>query len=310
MKNIFRLMLLSLCAVAFVACSDSEDYNADTAVTPYEPVPGRRMVAQVKTTNTLDGRTYSWEHNFSYDAQGRIKEINTNIVHYRANKFDNVTRFYKCYITSQANYYFKGDKFSVEYSVSKEYPDYPDWNTRENGKNNGQFNENGNLVSFLSLDFVYSKMQLQEAHADGGHIYVPYRDAMGNVTGYQTRYLNNDGKDSLVLDRSRDFMYGGIRNNTNFDFSGYFGYWGLEKAVPAIATEYYAYYQLAAFGMLGSTSSYLPLAQLARDSEGKPLVDEYGAPLYLYGRWELDNEDYPINFVDGSGRKTEIRYVE
>lgn len=133
---------------------------------------------------------------------------------------------------------------------------------------------------------------------------------MGNVTGYQTRYLNNDGKDSLVLDRSRDFMYGGIRNNTNFDFSGYFGYWGLEKAVPAIATEYYAYYQLAAFGMLGSTSSYLPLAQLARDSEGKPLVDEYGAPLYLYGRWELDNEDYPINFVDGSGRKTEIRYVE
>lgn len=63
--------------------------------------------------------------------------------------------------------------------------DYPDWNTRENGKNNGQFNENGNLVSFLSLDFVYSKMQLQEAHADGGHIYVPYRDAMGNVTGYR-----------------------------------------------------------------------------------------------------------------------------
>lgn len=310
MKNILRLMILSLCAVAFVACSDGDDYNADTAVSPYEPVPGRRMVAQVKTMNTIDGRDYSWEHNFAYDAQGRIKEINSSFVHYRAYTFDNVVRYYKCYITSQANYYFKGDNFSVEYSVSKVYPDYPDWNTRENGKNNGQFNVNGTLASFLSLDFVYSAMQLQEAHADGGHIYVPYRDAMGNVTGYQTRYHNDEGKDSVVLDRSRDFMYGGIRNKTNFDFSGYFGYWGLEKAVPAIATEYYAYYQLSAFGMMGSTSSYLPLAQLSRDKNGKPMVDESGSALYLYGRWELDSKECPVSFVDGSGRKTEIRYVD
>lgn len=310
MKNIFRFMLLSLCAVAFVACSDSEDYNADTAVTPYEPVPGRRMVAQVKTTNTLDGRTYSWEHNFSYDAQGRIKEINSNFVHYRKIPFDGVVRVYKCIITSQANYYFRGDELSVEYSVSKEYPDYPDWNTRENGKNKGFFNEDGVLESFLSLDLVYSKMQLSKAHADGGHIYVPYRDVLGNVTGYQTRYNNDDDKDSIVLDRSVDFKYGYNKNNTNFDFSGYFGYWGLEKAIPAIATEYYAYYQLTAFGMMGSTSSYLPLAQLARDKDGKPLTDDSGAPLYLYGRWEFDSNDYPISYVDGSGRKTEIRYVE
>jgi hypothetical protein len=154
-------------------------------------------------------------------------------------------------------------------------------------------------------------MQLQEAHADGSHIYVPYRDAMGNVTGYQTRYLNNDGKDSLVLDRSRDFMYGGIRNNTNFDFSGYFGYWGLERAVPAIATEYYAYYQLTAFGMMGATSSNLPLALLSRDKNGKPVVDEEtGSYLYLYGQWELDSKDCPVSYVDGTGRKTVIRYVD
>lgn len=310
MKNLFRLIFLSLCTVAFVACSDSDDYNADTAVSPYEPVPGRRMVAQVKTTNSIDGRDYSWEHNFTYDAQGRIKEINSNIVHYRAREFDNVTRFYKCYITSQANYYFKGDKLSVEYSVSKEYPDYPDWNTRENGKNNGQFNKNGTLASFLSLDFIYSVTQLQEAHADGGHVYVPYRDASGNVTGYQIRYHNNDGMDSVVLDRSRDFLYGRIKNKTNFDFSGYFGYWGLERAIPAIATEYYACYQLTAFGMMGATSSNLPLAQLARDEKGNSQTDESGSPLYLYGNWEFDNQDCPISFVDGSGRKTEIRYVE
>ena len=310
MKNIFRLMLLSLFSVAFVACSDSDDYNADTAVTPYEPVPGRRMVAQIKTTNTINGRDYSWEHNFVYDAQGRIKEINSNIVHYRAYEFDNVTRFYKCNITSQANYYFRGNDFSVEYTASKEYPDYPDWNTRENGKNNGQFKENGTLASFLSLDFVYSAMQLKEAHADGGSVYVPCRDALGNVTGYQKRAHNNNGNDSIVFDRSKDFIYSGIKNKTNFDFSGYFGYWGLERAVPAIATEYYAYYQLTAFGMMGSTSSYLPLAQLSRDNKGNPLVDESGAPLYLYGKWEFDSRDYPISFIDGSGRKTEIRYVE
>ena len=310
MKNIFRLMFLSLCAAAFVGCSDSDDYNADTAVTPYEPVPGRRVVAQVKTTNAIDGRNYSWEHNFTYDAQGRIKEINSNIVHYHARKFDNVTRFYKCYITSQANYYFKGENLSVEYSISKEYPDYPDWNSRESGKNNGQFNENGTLKSFLSLDFVYSAMQLKEATADGGYIYVPYRDALGNVTGFQTRQSNNDGLDSVALDRSRDFLYSNIKNKTNFDFSGYFGYWGLERAIPALYTEYYAPYHLTAFGMLGSTSSYLPLAQLARDNKGKPLTDDSGSQYYLYGSWELNSKGCPISFVDGSGRKTEIRYVE
>ena len=311
MKNILRLMILSLCAVAFVACSDGDDYNADTAVSPYEPVQGRRLVAQVKTTNTIDGRDYSWEHNFAYDAQGRIKEINSSFVHYRAYKFDNVVRYYKCYITSQANYYFKGKNFSVEYSVSKEYPDYPAWNTRENGKNNGQFNANGTLASFLSLDFVYSATQLKEAHADGGNMYLPCRDSSGNVTGYQLFGKNEEGVDSLILDRGREVRYGGMKNKTNFDFSGYFGYWGLERAVPAIATEYYAYYQLTAFGMMGATSSNLPLALLSRDKNGKPVVDEEtGSYLYLYGQWELDSKDCPVSYVDGTGRKTVIRYVD
>ena len=101
-----------------------------------------------------------------------------------------------------------------------------------------------------------------------------------------------------------------IKNKTNFDFSGYFGYWGIERAIPALYTEYYAPYHLTAFGMLGSTSSYLPLAQLARDNKGKPLTDDSGSQYYLYGSWELDSKGCPISFVDGSGRKTEIRYVE
>ena len=101
MKNIFRLMFLSLCAAAFVGCSDSDDYNADTAISPYEPVPERRLVSQVSTTDTIDGRAYLWEYNFSYDVHNRIKEINSKIVGYVDEEFVNITRYYKCSKTSK-----------------------------------------------------------------------------------------------------------------------------------------------------------------------------------------------------------------
>ena len=308
MKNLFKFIFLSLMTVAMVACNDSDDYNPDTAVTPYEPVPGRRMVSQVKTTNTIDGRNYSWEHNFSYDAQGRIKEVNSKIVHHRATKFENTTRYYKCNITSKANYYFKDEKFRVEYTVSYEFPEFPAWNDADRGKDDGLFNENGTLAKMASLDLVYSATQLKCAYADGGHMYEPRRDDMGNVTGYVVRYQTGDA-DSLVLDRSRDFLYSGVKNKTNFDFSGYFGYWGLERGIVSVATEYYAPYQLTAFGMMGATSNYLPLALLSRDDKGKVVVDDDGNPVYLYGRWEYDAKGCPVLFVDGSGRKTEIKYV-
>ena len=142
-------------------------------------------------------------------------------------------------------------------------------------------------------------------------MYLPCRDSSGNVTGYQLFGKNEEGLDSLMLDRGREVRYGGMKNKTNFDFSGYFGYWGLERAVPAIATEYYAYYQLTAFGMMGATSSNLPLALLSRDKNGKPVIDEEtGSYLYLYGQWELDSRECPVSYVDGTGRKTVIRYVD
>ena len=310
MKNILKLMLFAFMAVSFAACSDSDDYNADTAVTPYEPIPGRRLVAQVKTTNNIDGRVYSWEHNFSYDALGRIKEINSNIVHHRAVNFDNVVRYYVCNITSKANYYYNGERFRVEYGISKEYPGYPDWNSRDNGKDEGLFNENGMLTKMSTMDITYSKTQLQRVYADGGNIYEPQRDGRGNVTGYVQRYLMNEGSDSVVFDRSNDFLYSGVKNESNFDFSGYFGYWGVEQGIYANRVEYYAAYQLAAFGMLGATSNYLPSAMLSRDAKGNIIKDDNGNQKYLYGKWQYDAEGCPVSFVDGSGRRTEIKYVD
>ena len=302
-------MMISLLTVSLVSCNEDDDYNADTAVTPYEPVPGRRMVAQVKTTNTIDGRDYSWEHNFEYDAQGRIKQINSTMVHHRAVQFDNYVRYYRCNITSQANYYFNDKNFRVEYSLSREYPEYPSWNTTERGKDHGMFNSNGTLAEISSIDLEYSATQLQRVYNDAGNIITPTRDASGNVTGYIKYLPNGTEEDSVVLNRKNDVRYSSVRNKTNFDFSAYFGYWGVEQSIYANRTEYYASYQLAAFGMFGATSPYLPLGITARDNKGNAIMED-GATKYLYGKWEYDSQNYPVAFTDGNGRRTEIKYVE
>lgn len=295
MKTLTKLFILLLSFVA-VACSDSDGYNADTAETPYEPVPGRRAVARVKTTNTIDGREYSWEHNFTYDAHGRIKEINTGIKHHTARMFLDKVFYYECNITSKANYYYRGKKLDISYTLTGEYPEYPDWNYRESATDNFLFNDLGLLVKLPSLDLVYSATQLHKAYTDAGNEYTVRRDARGNVTGY---VVYSTAGDSIVRDKGRAYGYSqGLRNRTNFDFSAYFGYWGVEQALYANRTEYYASYQLGAFGMLGATSEYLPVSVLNGNGE------------YEYGTWEMDSEGYPVSFTDATGRKTVITYVE
>lgn len=309
MKNIRNFILLVFMAVSLAACSDSDDYNADTAPSFYKPASGRRMVAQVKTTNIIGGRDYSWEHNFSYDAQGRIKQIDSKMVHHRAVQFDNSVRYYKCYITSQANYYYDNDKLRVDYTLSREYPDYQSWNTTESEKDRGVFDDNGTLTRMAAMYLEYSGTQLQRADTSDGLIVMPWRDNRGNVTGYVKYLAMHADNDSVLLDRRNDVKYSSIKNKTNFDFSGYFGYWGVEQATYANRTEYYASYQLAAFGMLGATSPNLPFAIVERDSNGNVVI-ENGSPKYLYGEWEFDSQDCPVSYTDGTGRRTEIKYVE
>lgn len=292
-------LFIFILSLVTVACSSSDGYNADTAKSPYEPSPTLRKVASVKTTNTIDGREYSWEHKFTYDAQGRIKDINTVMHHHRAVTFADVVRYYKCVITSRANYYYKGERLEVDYTVTREYPDYPDWNTRESETDKGLFNKSGVLSTISSIDFVYSTTQLLKAYSDGGREYTVMRDASGDVTGYLVKDVESD---SLILNKADEYRYSRLRNKTNFDFSAYFGYWGVEQEMYANRTPYYASYQLGAFGMLGATSPYLPLSIKNSDAEG-------GDP-YIPGSWELDSQDCPVSFTDATGRKTVVTYVE
>ncbi len=298
MKKLFYLFAVAACTM-FAACSESNDYNADTAESPYKPSQTLRKVATVRTTNTIDGRDYSWEHKFEYDAQGRIKNINSNMVHHRAVEFADIVRYYACNITSSAKYYYKGDVLEVDYVIEREYPEYPEWNTRESGTDRGMFSKVGVLSTFLTIDFVYSTTSLTAAYTDSGREYAIRRDASGDVSGY---VVTNLEKDSVVLDRAVEYGYSHFRNRINFDLSAYFGYWGIEQEIYANRSQYYASYQLGAFGMLGATSPYLPISMLGKDEQGNPA--------YIYGEWEFDDRDCPVSFTDATGRKTEITYVD
>ena len=298
MKRVFYLFAMAVCCM-FAACSDSDDYNANTAESPYKPSPTLRKVASVRTTNTVDGRDYSWEHKFEYDAQGRIKSINSTMQHHRAVSFADVVRYYKCDITSRADYYYKGDVLEVDYVVERNYPEYPDWNTRESGSDRGKFNQAGVLSNFATIDFVYSATSLSAAYTDSGREYLIKRDASGDVSGYVITNLEGD---SIILDRGQEYGYSRFQNRINFDLSAYFGYWGIEQELYANRAQYYASYQLGAFGMLGAASPYLPISMLGKD--------EYGNSAYIYGEWELDSQNCPVSFTDATGRKSVITYVE
>ena len=94
MKNIFPTLLLSLC-VAFASCG--ENYDADKAESPYQPAPDKRLVASVKTTFVENGGENIHYHRFTYDAKGRIKSVNSDLVIYSPvieNFYDTV--YYKC----------------------------------------------------------------------------------------------------------------------------------------------------------------------------------------------------------------------
>lgn len=295
--KILKSAILILC-VSFMSCdnNDYSGYDADTAESPYKPIEGRRMVASVKTTNTVGGRNYSWEHQFSYDSHGRIREINSHIVHHHYKESSiGYSKYYRCDITSKANYYYLGNGIDIVYSVEREYPEYPDWNTSASGKDEGRFNANGTLGKYSVLDFEYSATSLNTAYIDGGRRYEIVRGRGGNISGYK---LYDEIADTLMVDHADRYEFSYDKNRTNFDFSGYFGYWGAEQEIPINSSIYYAPYQLAAFGMLGAGCQHLPLGITLTDSNGNETT----------GQWELDSEGYPLSFTDAYGRRTEVAY--
>ena len=281
MKNLFPILLLSLC-VGFVSCK--EEYDADTAVSHYQPAADRRLVASVKTTFMENGGEATHYHRYTYDANKRIKSVNSELVVFEG-KTDNYidTVYYKCNMTTNANYFYRGEELEVAYNISVDYPDRPKYNKNLSGSNYGIFKSNGVLSRFTHSSFDYSTTMLLSSYVDGDIRFDVVRDSSGNITGYiKSKASTEDileNKSNLTDYASKD------RNKTNFDFSAYFGYWGVEQGITLISTPYRAPYQLAAFGMLGSTSKHLPA-----------------------GIWEFDDRECPVSYTDPYGRHTVITY--
>lgn len=296
MKNAkFLLLLLS---VVIAACGEYYGYDSDDADSPYLPKEDVHMVKSITTTSKYNGRDYSWEHNFQYDAKNRVKDINSAIVYYVEQYSGGVKRYYKCNRTSSAKYYYLDNALDVAYSVSFEYPEYPAWNVTRNGTDEGLFDsKNGVLIKHSALDFEYSGLTLVKAYSDGGRRYEFNRDRDNNLAGYK---ILDNYTDTVMVDKSNVCRYNmSKKNNTNFDFSAYFGFWGVEEELVPNGAPYYAAYQLAAFGFLGTTSRYLP--------NGNYEIKD-GA--VITGKWELDSSGRPVTFTDVSGRKTVVTYWE
>ena len=299
MKNYLSIFALLLCVVV-VSCE--KEYDADTAESNYVAAPGKR-VASVKTTFFENDGENCHEHRFTYDAKGRIKTVNSDIVIYTPVIMDNYgfpdTVNYRCNITSSANYFYRGEKLEVAYIVSTQYPDLPAMNRTSGSSSYGVFGQSGVLERFSQLSFEYSKTRLLQAYADGGICFDVARDGDGNVTGYKKYDVYTD---KVLENNVGRYHYHPRKNKSNFDFSAYFGYWGVEQGVTVISRPYRAPYQLAAFGMLGATSQNLPWGIVEKGADGKEM--------YICGEWEFDSQDYPLSFVDADGRRTEITYCE
>ena len=300
MKQLFSMLILSLC-LAFVSCNE-EEYNADLAVSPYQPLPGRR-VASVKTIFTENGGENIHEHRFTYDAQNRIKTVNSNLVIYTPVVVDNNgfrdTVNARCNMVTSANYFYRGEKLEVAFNVSTEYPDFPKMNRHSCSSNFGFFTSTGVLNRFSQASFDYSTTILLKAYTDGEISFDVLREG-NDVCGYNKTSVASNGQ--LREEKSKRYYYSPFRNKTNFDFSAYFGYWGVEQCIPIISRPYRAPYQLAAFGMLGVTSGNLPWGVVETDADGRDNYKE--------GDWVLDNQEYPLSFVDVDERVTVITYCE
>lgn len=290
MKNTkFLLLLLSL---VFVACGEYYGYDADKAESPYAPKKATHIVKSLKTTSVYNGYDYSWEHKFKYDKHNRIQEVTSNIKFYVEDKWEGT---YVGYRKSVAKYYYLDNNIDVVYTVSFEYPDHPNKNRTYNGTDEGVFDsKKGVLKKYSALDLLYSGSTLTTVYCDGGRRYEIERDRNNNVTGYNIY----DDYDNSLINSYGEYNYSSKENNTNFDFSGYLGYWGVEEELLPNASPYYAAYQLAAFGFMGTTGKNLPV--------GKPEKLDTGES--ITGQWELDDKGRPVLFTETSGRKTSVTY--
>ena len=292
-------------AVVFTACSDdSEAYDADTAVSNYVPLQSGRKVASLYTTNVIDGREYSFRHNFTYDKQGRIKEVNSEIKHHRMSTSPSGSVSFKlCNITSNAKYYYKGEYLEIAYNIVGRYPDYHNWDYAISYADAALLNDDGYILNFNQPPYQgftcsYNLASLKEVEFEGGNKFYVLRDNKGNVNGHMFEGYDKAGNDS-VSRMSERYTYTSIENKTNFDFAAYFGYWEHERYINALATWPYASYQLAGFGFFGSYGGYLPLCE-----------SSVSGGVSAFSLWKFDADGYPVKYTAPDGRVTTITYVK
>lgn len=305
MMKKFLLLLMIAAGFSFVACSDDASYDADSAVSNYEPLTGSRMVASVYTKNILGGREYTFKHNFQYDVHGRIKEVNSVIKHHR--EYSQIVTgealYRACDITSNAKYFYDNDVLRIAYRVDRRYPDYPTWDYGYAYEDVARLNRDGYIVNYndgsmgVGSECVYVLNTLKNVAYDGGYTIDIYRDG-GNVNGYKYTGYDQNNNDSVSV-KAGLYKYTRVENKTNFDFSAYLGYWENERHIFELSFWPYAPFQLAAFGFFGSCSKYLPLC-IAAEGEGVSTND----------LWEFDADGFPVKYTDPTGRVTEIEYVE
>lgn len=272
------ILFLPLLVLAFVACSDDDTtYNADTAVTPYQPSEGAK-VGSIKMRMNDGARDHSWDYKFHYDAKNRIKQIETKLATHAKNSNG---RWYKVNVTNTANYIFTAnDGLMVVYTREDEFPQYPAWNAVTGGRYSGSFDSNGRLTRFGPFDCEYNMGILSKTHLDNGRIYTIYRDTYGNITGYDCDSVGKQISHRDVYAYSRE------RNMTNFDFSAFVGNLVIEREIAENYNWYFAPFHLGAFEMFGVGAWHLP-----------------------DGEWTM-NGDLPVKYVHPKGYEMEIEYIE
>ncbi len=275
-RSVYIISALLLSFV-MVGCNSDDDYNADTAISFYEPLEYDKMVSSIKISNTINGKEYTEKYNFVYDAQNRIKEINGEWVRWIGKNYNIL-----CNTTTQARYYYKNDVLLVEWDMVDEYLDE---SYDFSGKYTGVFNKNGMLEQFFGFDCEYQGMLLKKAYFDTGEWCEFNYDRVSNLVSAGAYSLDSLGDAKLVMKNS--YSYTQRVNKTNIDFASLLGYNIAERTIPDMQSTIYSLFQLGAFGMFGSRSTLLPLSE---------------------ENWTFDEDGCPVALTDASGRKYVITY--
>jgi hypothetical protein len=275
--NIFAALLLCLFAAG---CSSDDGYNADTAESYYVPEAYDKMVSAITMTQKMaDGKDCEYIYEFLYDAQNRIKEVNS-----KWKFFPNIPGIGKklCNAFVCAKYYYDASSLTIKCRQENLFPGNEDWNSVSNQNYSGAFNKDGVLAQFNIFDCEYQGMLLKKAYVDGGEEFELKHDRNNNIiSAYRLDSLGN------AEEGARKYSYSQKINKTNFDFASFFGYNIIEAIVYYPNSAVYAPFQLGAFGMFGARGINLP-----------------------DGEWEMDSEGYPVTYSNSEGRKYVITYKE